>query len=108
ALYFSDKVCDLEARSDNGQLGDWKLGVRPKSGERQEINWILKNTATLSGTVASLDAKGISGVVVQALRSSGRESAPSNLSGDQSRLTSAATVEQAALTDDRGVFKFMN
>jgi PAS domain S-box-containing protein len=118
ALYGSDQVYDLEARSEggNGGLGDWKLGVKSMPGERLEINWVLKNARNLTGTVSSLDAKGMSGVNVQALRTgpqgSGAEVQGANAGGMTNSPASAAeqagAVEQASTTDDRGVFQFIN
>ena len=57
AINSPDKPFDIEARSDdgNGDLVNWKLGIKLQPGERREINWVLRNKVSITGIVRSLD-----------------------------------------------------
>ncbi len=95
ALYSSATPYDLEASS--GDRGDWKLGIQVQPGVRQEVNWVLKNSVSISGTVFSLDTnQPLNAVIVQALR----EVVQSSETRDGARTSPSAAVSNAAQPGD--------
>ena len=80
-----------------GNLGDWRLGIRLREGERRKLDLTLKEAISISGTVLALDnATPQVNVLVQAI-ALGR--------GDP---TGRPRFIAATLSDEEGKYRFIN
>jgi len=86
---------DLSAAS--GNLGDWKLGISLREGERQRLNFTLREAISISGTVLALDNTPHVAVPVQAIRIS-----------DSTNQAVRPFVAAGTLSDEGGEYRLIN
>jgi signal transduction histidine kinase/ligand-binding sensor domain-containing protein/CheY-like chemotaxis protein len=102
ALMPNGRPYDIEAVS--GEKNAWRLGTVIEGGSRVTLDFRLRPSLKISGTIYSLDTNTpLAGVVVQLLRPPDR--APDTSSSEASLLASA-TPESGTLSDDKGKYAF--